>query len=360
MRGVWSTILITAVLTAAKSIHAVTCGPVTVNAPTAGALGLQSAIEGEVCSQIQSKFQTSNLTPVLSYMAKAYATSNKGTSADYFSNIQVFTLGAAVSVAVSNISPLPTSAADLDTLRKKYTGGTIPDAGMGLTGSGTLGISFRHLPFRKRGFFDPKRINIYLSGAFVPTTSFDYYSVKMTSLGAYVQYKVLTPRKIPLGLLTWGGLDFGLGYSYSTTTIGITNSDKLTTIEFPSNGLTVRYTPAGSLSLSYSSHVIPMELSTNVSLLYFLSFAVGGAIDFHVMNSATIAASITGPVTVSGAGTVDDYARFSFSETGTANGVGFRTFFGPQINIWKIRIYALVHMTHDKNYAATFGARFAW
>ena len=124
--------------------------------------------------------------------------------------------------------------------------------------------------------------------------------------------------------------------------------------------------PAGSLTFGYTSHVIPLELSTNVSILYFLSLAVGGAVDFHVMNSSTIAASVTGPVTVTNpttgttVGGSDDYARFSFSETGTANGVSYRVFFGPQLNIWKIRIFALMHMAKDASYTATFGTRFAW
>lgn len=358
--------LTVAVFGLSHGVYAITCGPVTVNVPSASALGIQSTVESEVCSQIDSKFKTSSITPVLSYMAKAYASSNKGLTADYFSNMQVFTLGGALSVAVSNISPLPTSSADLETLKKKYTGGGIPDAGMGLTANASLGISFRHLPFRKRGFFDPKNINIYGSVLVTPAISYDIYSVKLTSFAGYIQYKILPLRKIPFGLLTWGGLDAGVGYSYSSTVIGISNGNNLTTITFPSNGQDVKYVPAGSLTFGYTSHVIPVELSTNVSILYFLSLAVGGAVDFHVMNSSTIAATVTGPVTVTNPATgttvggSDDYARFSFSETGTANGVSYRLFFGPQLNIWKIRIFALMHMAKDASYAATFGTRFAW
>ena len=332
-----------------------TCGPVTVNAPSAGVV-LQQTIETETCNQINSKFQTGNLSSVMASMAKAYAVTSKGAVADYGTNMQVFSLGVGATVGVNNIVP----TTDLTALKNRFSGSTVPDVGTGVGASATLGVSFRHINFKKRGWFDPKNINVYASFMTLPTLTYDIYSIKSTSASAYLQYKILPMRKTPLALVTWGGLDIGLGYTYATSTISASSASKITSIDFTTNGATVNYQPAGTLSLAYTSHVMPLEVSTNFSLLYFLSFVVGGAADFHLLSSATIAASITGPVTVNGVTSANDYASFALSETGKAATVGFRAFFGPQFNIWKIRIFTLAHITNDTSYAMTVGARFSW
>ena len=341
---------------AAANLHALTeCSPVTVNAPSAG-VALQSTIETEVCNQVKSKFQTGNLSSVMASMAKAYAVTSKGAVADYGTNMQVFSLGAGATLGVNNVTP----TTDLTALKNRFSGSTVPDVGTGVTASATLGISFRHINFKKRGWFDPKNINVYASFMVLPAMAFDIYSVKATSGSAYLQYKVLPMRKTPLALVTWGGLDVGLGYTYSTSTVSASSASKITSVEFDTNGKRIVYEPAGTLSLTYTSHVVPLEVSTNFSLLYFLSFVVGGAADFHILSSAQIAANISGPVKVDGVSSTDDYARFSYSETGKAGAVGFRAFFGPQFNIWKIRIFSLAHITNDSSYAVTLGARFSW
>lgn len=352
-------ILWSAVFFATHEVAALTeCSPVTVNAPSAGAL-LQATIETEVCNQVKSKFQTANLGPVMGYMAKAYAASSKGAVADYATNMQVFALGAGVTVAVNNITPAFTTS-ELTALKNRFSSGTLPDAGAGVVANASLGVSFKHMPFKRRGWFDPKKINVYASFFLLPTMSFDVYSLKSTSASAYIQYKLLPMRKIPFGLMTWGGLDVGLGYSYASTTTSVSSTTKITSVEFETNGKRVVYEPTGTLAITYTSHVVPLEVSTNFSLLYFLSFVVGGAADFHILSSAEIAANISGVVKVDGVSTSDDYARFSMSETGKASAVGFRTFFGPQFNIWKIRIFTLAHITNDASYAVTTGARFVW
>lgn len=333
------------------------CGPVTVNTPSAGAL--QDTIETEVCSQINSKFQTGNMGPVLSYMANAYGMAANGRTADYATNMQVFSLGVGTTVAVNNLA-LPTSVSDFEAIGKRFSGGGIPDFGMGFSATATFGISFRQMSFRRRGWFDPKNFNLYFSFIVTPALSYQSYTVNSTSGGVYIQYKVLPMRKIPLGLVTWGGLDIGLGYNYATTKLGVSSTDKITTVSFDTNGKHVDYEPAGTLSLRYQSHIIPLEVSTNFSLLYFLSFVAGGAADFHLLTSAEVAAQISGPIKIDGTATAGDNASFTLSETGKASAVSFRVFGGPQFNIWKIRIFTLVHASNNQTYGITAGARFTW
>jgi hypothetical protein len=81
------------------------------------------------------------------------------------------------------------------------------------------------------------------------------------------------------------------------------------------------YEPTGSLSLAYTTHTIPLEVSTNVSLLYFLSLVFGAAADFHVLTKAELAANVSGAVQVDGTSTAGDYARFTTTETGKVSGV---------------------------------------
>lgn len=343
---------------ATLNLHALTvCGPVTVSAPSA--MASQAQVETETCSQINSKFQTTNLAPVMAYMAKAYALTTQGAVADYATNMQVFSLGAGATLAVNNVTPTLTSSG-LSALGTRFSSQTVPDAGLGVAANASLGISLRHMNFKRRGWFDPKNINVYGGFFLLPSTSFDVYSVKTTSGSGYIQYKVLPMRKTPLALVTWGGLDIGLGYTYSTTTLSAASTSKITSISFSTSGQNVVYDPAGTLAITFSAHSIPLEVSTNFSLLYFLSFVVGGAADFRVLSSAEIAANITGPVSVGGNTSANDYARFTLSESAKLTSVGFRAFFGPQFNIWKIRIFTLAHVTNDASYGLTMGARFAW
>ncbi len=333
------------------------CGPVTVSAVSGAPF--QADIENEVCSQINSKFQTGNLSSVLGYMARAYAVAAQGRSADYASNMQVFSFGAATTLAVSNIS-IPGGYGDLEALGKRLSSQTVPDVGTGFSATATLGISLRTANLRRRGWFDPKNLNIYASFFLLPAVSYQSYSINATSGSIYLQYKLLPMRKLRYALLTWGGLDIGLGYTYSTSKFTVASTEKLASINFTSNGKNIVYEPTGSLALAYTTHVIPLEVSTNVSLLYFLSLVFGAAADFHILTNAELTANVSGAVKVDGTSTAGDYARFSTTETGKVSGVGFRMFAGPQFNIWKIRLFTLAHATSDQTYGVTLGARFTW
>lgn len=333
------------------------CGPVTVSAVSGAPF--QTEIENEVCTQINSKFQTGNLSSVLGYMARAYAVAAQGRVADYGTNMQVFSLGAATTLAVSNIS-VPTGYGDLEALGKRLSAQTVPDVGTGFSATATLGVSLRTTSLRKRGWFDPKNLNLYASFFLLPSMSYQSYSIDALTGSFYLQYKLLQPRKVPFALVTWGGLDLGLGYTYSASTFKIESTEKLASINFTSNGKNIVYEPTGSLSLAYTTHTIPLELSTNVSLLYFLSLVVGAAADFHVLTKAELGANVSGAVKVDGTSTAGDYARFTTTETGKLSGVGFRVFGGPQFNIWKMRLFTLAHATSDSTYGLTLGARFTW
>ncbi len=336
------------------------CGPVRVAAPSAVTAGLdQVAVETEVCNQVNSKFQTGNFSGILSYMAKAQSVASAGRVADYASNMTVFSLGAGTTVAVSNVG-LPTSSGDLDALNKRLSSATVPDLGSGFSASATLGVSLRTTNLRRRGFFDPKKLNIYLSFFVLPTLAYSGYTINMTSGSLYLQYKLLQPRRVPLALLTWGGLDLGLGYTYASSKFVAASADKLASISFVYNSQNILYEPSGSPSVAYTTHVIPLELSTNVSLLHFLSLVVGAAADFHLLAQADLTADVSGAVKVGGFTTTGDYARFNTTETGRAEAVVLRAFGGPQFNIWKVRVFTLVHATNNQTYGLTMGARFTW
>lgn len=333
------------------------CGPVTVAAPSGAPF--QNEIETEVCDQVNAQFQTGNLGGLLTQMAKAYSLAATGRVADYASNMTVFSLGGGMTVALSNITP-PRSMGELNQLSSRLNATTIPDFGAGVTATATLGVSLRTMNLRRRGFFDPKNLNFYASFFTLPTMSYSGYSVKSLSGSFYVQYKLLPMLRVPLSLVTWGGLDLGLGYTYATSTFAVASSDKLASISFVNNGKNVLYEPTGSITLDYATHVVPLELSTNFSLLHFLSLVVGGAADFHIQAQAALTATVAGTVTVDGIGSAGDYAKFSVTETGRGDTVALRLFAGPQFNIWKIRLFTLAHATNRNTYGLSLGARFTW
>jgi hypothetical protein len=357
MRRATYLILALAVLPLQQAVAETVCGPVRVAAPSAG--GNQPGVEAEVCSQVNAKFQTGNFSGILAYMAKAQSVAAAGRVADYASNMSVFSLGAGTTVAVSNVG-LPTSSGDIDALSKRLSNTTVPDLGSGFSASATLGVSLRTTSLRRRGFFDPKNLNLYLSFFVLPTLAYSGYTMNMTSGSLYLQYKLLQPRRVPLALLTWGGLDLGLGYTYASSRFVASSTDKLTSISFVYNSLNILYEPTGSLGITYATHVVPLELSTNFSILHFLSMVIGVAADFHLLAQADLTADVSGAVKVNGVSTAGDFARFSSTESGRAETVVLRAFGGPQFNIWKVRVFTLVHATNNQTYGLTLGARFTW
>jgi hypothetical protein len=357
MRRATYLILALAVLPLQQAVAETVCGPVRVAAPSAG--GNQPGVEAEVCSQVNAKFQTGNFSGILAYMAKAQSVAAAGRVADYASNMSVFSLGAGTTVAVSNVG-LPTSSGDIDALSKRLSNTTVPDLGSGFSASATLGVSLRTTSLRRRGFFDPKNLNLYLSFFVLPTLAYSGYTMNMTSGSLYLQYKLLQPRRVPLALLTWGGLDLGLGYTYASSKFVASSAEKLASISFVYNSLNILYEPTGSLGITYATHVVPLELSTNFSILHFLSMVIGGAADFHLLAQADLTADVSGAVKVNGVSTAGDFARFSSTESGRAETVVLRAFGGPQFNIWKVRVFTLVHATNNQTYGLTLGARFTW
>lgn len=357
MRRFATSLLLLPALYQAEILADKVCGPVSVAAPSGGPF--QNEIETEVCNQVNAQFQTGNFAGILTQMAKAYSLAAAGRVADYASNMTVFSLGGGMTVALSNITP-PLNTSELDRLKQRLSSVTVPDFGSGFSGTATLGISLKTTSLRARGWFDPKDLNFYFSFFILPTLSYSGYSINSLSGSFYVQYKLLRMRRVPLSLVTWGGIDIGLGYTYAANRLAVASSEKLASISFVNNGKNILYEPTGSVTLEYKTQVIPLELSTNFSLLHFLSFVIGGAADFHIQTEAAIAATISGTVKVDGVGTAGDYARFSATETSRGDTMALRFFAGPQFNIWKIRLFTLVHATNRNSYALTLGARFTW
>jgi len=357
MRGATYLILAFVFLPLTRVAAETVCGPLSVAAPSAGVD--QAAVEAEVCNQVNAKFQTSNFSGILRYMAKAHAVASAGRVADYATNMTVFSLGGGTTVAVSNIA-LPKSSGDLDALSQRLNNATLPDLGSGLSAAATLGISLRTTSLRRRGFFDPKKLNLYAAFFVLPALTYSGYTFNMTSGSFYLQYKLLEPRRAPLALATWGGLDLGWGYTYAASKFVAASTDKLASISFTYNAQNILYEPTGSLSVAYTTHVMPLELSTNVSLLHFLSLVFGAAADFHILANAELTADVSGAVKVGGVSTAGDYARFKTTESGKAETVVLRAFGGPQFNLWKVRLFTLLHATNNETYGLTMGARFTW
>ncbi|MCX7632565.1 MAG: hypothetical protein N2Z22_04440 [Turneriella sp.] len=333
-----------------------TCGPATISAPSGGLA--QDQIESGVCEQINSKFQIANLRGLLLEMARAHALAATGQVADYGTNMTVFSLGGGATASVSNLT-FPTSQGGLSKLVEGLNSVVIPQFGTGLSASASLGFSLYTAKLRRRGILDPKRLNFYAGFLILPQRKFSDYSLAASSASFYVQYRLIRQYQLPLALMTWGGLSLGLGYTYATNRIEVASTEKLVTINFQTQGKDILYEPSGSAKLAQVAHTIPIELTSNFSILHFLSFAFGGACDVNVQTLAELEANANGQVRVDGSNG-PDFAKFAARESARAETAIWRVFAGPQINIWKFRFFTLVHVTDRRSYGLTFGSRFVW
>src|SRR5690606_4471302 len=109
----------------------------------------------------------------------------------------------------------------------------------------------------------------------------DRINAKLNSFGIHFRYHWIEGSGSKL--LRWGGIKLHTGYEYNTTRLTFTSTLSETINEDVGGGQTVQGTINGkpSATIEVATSSIPLEISTDIQLLYFLSLYTGLGVDFN-------------------------------------------------------------------------------
>ncbi len=237
-------------------------------------------------------------------MAKGVTSQGNGLWVDRASNPDRFSVGVGLQAQV-NMASLTASSLNFS------TNNSLPPIGGGAMASLNVGLAPALLAKRRKS---SDRFFFYFNGMYFSSTLASA-SVRMASIGVNAQYRLIQPKRFLL--LGWGGITAATGLNYSNQFVGMNSKLQLTSTSDVA-GQTVSVNIDMNYELGVRSNVwtIPLEVSTNFSLLYLFTFYLGGAADLNY-GSASLSGTASGPVTASYTGGFG--GSNLFSGTGSLN-----------------------------------------
>lgn len=293
----------------------------------------------------------------LSAMAKANASGSNALSLDHGSNPSKFLIGGGAQVGINGTGKAFGSSSN-----------SLPSMGGSLQASTLIGVNGGTLGMGKAGPLEGRRLMLYLNFLSYSTTV-DAFTAGFFNFGLRAQYK-LVPKVGPV-LANWGGVDFGSGFSYSSLSAKYVSSMDLNQQVTVTGSETVNLSWKSNYDLGIKStnYSIPLELSTNASLLYVFTIFAGGGLDLNFGKSVTTGGA-DGPITAAYAGSTTVTGNL-FSATGSVNleddtvtespSVATGRFFGGlQWNLWALKFVGeFVYLT-NKTYGGMGSIRLAF
>jgi hypothetical protein len=322
--------------------------------------GVNSALSGLPLDSLSGN------TKFFSAMANATAGLGKGVAADYSSNPRLFVVGAngaaTLTVGESGLTGIMDEFEDLD---------GIPSIGFNAAYGAGFGFNLGLLPGLNLGPIDTSQLNLYVN--FMRSNLgdlIDDVSLSSSSFSMYAQYKLMPGVSDPSGWLAkWGGIDVGTGFSYSTFNLGV--AQKITqsqTGEASEGGET--QTVEMDLTMDFAADLnvkvfsIPVEVSTNATLFYALTFFTGLGMDLN-FGGSTFAAGGDGEVNAEAEGVVGKATYAGDGElklgsgTGSASIANTRIFGGLQVNFWAAKLVFQGTYFSNSTFGGMMGLRLA-
>jgi hypothetical protein len=285
-------------------------------------------------------------------MANSSVMAGKGIGSDYASNMSVFLIGAGVG-----------AGADLE----KNEDADQDLSGVGIQGGLILGTNLAWLDAETILGMNTDRLNVYvnfLSYSTEKKTGDTDAEIDLASYGLHFNYNWIKPRGNVL--LGWGGVKVHWGYEYNRTSLKF-GSTITEDIDATQGGGTYSATVTGNpnATIDVATHSIPLEISTSVQMLYFVSLYGGLGADYSTgtatgkgdLNSTPTNLNCTG-VCPGGAtsGTISTTANIDGK--GKATPFTTRGFAGVQLNLPFIRIFGQVNKAFGSELVgATAGVR---
>lgn len=294
-------------------------------------------------------------------MANSSVMAGKGVGTDYASNMEVFLIGAGVGVG-ADLEEDTTSDSDI--------------SGVGIAPGIIVGANLGFIDTKTLLGMDTNRLNMYLN--------FMKYGMDrdiedepgkessaeldLLTMGAHFRYDWIKGNGNKL--LGWGGVKFHFGYEYNKTDITFNSKITESVSSTSGNGETISGTITGNpeAKIAVATHSIPLELSTDVQLLYFLSLYGGLGADYNfgqakgdgALNADESTVSCSGGVCAGGT-SVKVKPEANINATGKVKALTTRGFVGVQFNLPYVRIFAQANKSFgDELIGVAAGVRLAF
>jgi hypothetical protein len=307
------------------------------------ALGLpdEQALETLLDAEVGALYGLVDVQEYLRLSANAQSLVTAGIGADYASNPDGFFFGFGVNAAVDAGDADPRDPNfDLDREVPVSAGAMLSlMAGYNLA---ELGLPW--LTLSAHGMHFPMNVD-QLEGDF-------------TNVGARAQIKLFRQDPEGVDLLYWGGIDVTTGFSYARTTLTLAEGDYEAATDL-GEGVRLETTSNGTLVLRQTAYVLPVEVTTNLTILEFVTLYGGAGVDIPFGDAGSELDLQTDLV-----GVIDDTrvdvgdATLRIDEAVDADDFLPRVMVGVQANVWLVRAFAQLSIsTRDTAVGLSTGAR---
>jgi len=326
--------------------------------PGAGAQFAQQAglpldtLRAELENELTHLFQTYRLHDYLQSFGDAQSFATRGMGVDYASNFRAVMLGLAGNLSL-NVEKgyLPT-----DTKTRP------PAAGVGTNLTFMAGVNL--------GLIGLDGLRLF-GNYFQRSGSFDELGAELSNWGVHAQLKLFGPGEERLlnALLRWGGFDITSGVEHAN--LRLTLGGKSWKRQIPvgmvaGESARIDLDIMGAFTMNTSTFSIPLELTTNLRLLYILSLYGGVGFDWQLGGKSEMAIDLGGRmvgVVPSRNVSMDvGAAHVSASDSTTPSKGRLRGLLGLQANILMVKLFLQLNVVPDDPVLASvgFGARVAF
>lgn len=281
------------------------------------------ALEAQLREEVAALYGALEVRKYLELSANAQNLVSTQNAADYASTPKGFFLGLGVASALS-VSEDDLASAQVDVERNVPTSG-------GAMVSVMLGYNLADLGI--------PRLTLSAHGMHLPSVSVGQLEGTFSNVGFRAQFLLVGPTGgSGFEGARWGGLALTSGYTYARTSLTLVDDYEATTALNDAVDLDTLST--GTLELAQVAHTIPIELTTHITLVEFLTLYGGAAIDIPLGDaSATMDLDTVLSTDLAGQAVEVGDARILVEDGVRANDVLYRFMAGVQVNIWKLGVY---------------------
>jgi hypothetical protein len=331
---------------------------------------LYDAKAPELLAKIAEKYQLSSLNSIAKGCTTAQSLATMGAGTAYASGRHSLIVGGSAGLAVNGVDQ---SIGDVAKKLGDLGGDTLPRFGIGTQVSAVVGMNLGTLrAIRYLGPFELSRLTILANFLNVSNNSLvSGLNLSATVAGLHAQYRLSNARgksHFSYGeILLITGFDYSrLNARYDSTTGAKTLTPITVGAGTPTDPQLV-WTPAGIMQITTGSGTVPVELVTNIRMLWLMSVYLGGAADFNVGNAGTdinLSGSVSG--TTGGAPTQVGEGTVKASRFASPDFLSARAFLGLQLNLLPsananlLGVFAQASVTSIGGFAVQTGLRFAW
>ena len=259
----------------------------------------------------------------------------KGMSSEYADNFDLFSIKASVGAAAQGDISEPEDA-----------------EGIGIGAAVSVGLNLGVLPVKKIAGVDLEDIDVFMSFmSYSVDQDKDDTNIKgdLKSFGLHFRWRFLEEKSIVPGhMVSWGGVQVHTGFMRNSMEIDATQSFEDETVETGTGETATFGNASAAFTIDSSSTSIPVEISTNIRLLYAFTFYAGAGFDYTIAKTDV---ELNADGTVSGDGGTNYSADINANESGDGAGeaTNFRAFLGAQLNfpVFKIYVHANKGLGND-------------